>query len=688
MVKYEANLAEVLDELDAYYFSRIAIKQSLYTDFMIGAQYWKDSRLFAYIKGKTPAMPPLPKKSATSQNYWWYSPDYLEVRENKKLLENKDLYSTFSQRDKKYYFYWRACALDGEYLTAHTKYVLVLLEELLANPYTSSEAVQQITSHYDQLCTQYKDQLIGLDSDLIALRIVYSLMHNASVPLPARGNKDYYNMEGELLTNIWISRYHNGQEPELPVELINVIVNHAFLDKGYFAEGDGVSKRQILSKAINLAVNWMKENQSIDVLQKWGPRVPSTFDVDLQTNPISIHEQHFQVKLKRYTGSYNLINFFNAVVKSTENSMRALFKFRGKLRNIEIPEELQKELDTLVRMEYDPEFAKKAEKKKEVHLDFEAISALRTQSDQVREALKVEEEDLPDPIVIQSVQQTQPQEDVVLDDGFSLPASHVHQLQPQPSEPSNHEALQKIAGNLTKQEASMLRQIKEKGGSFPFTERRSGLMQSVNLLAETYLHTPMLVQEGKKIHVAEGMLENLEQMLKLEVQPAQTSAKTSGKKPGNQKSSAAAGTASNKTASVEAGPVDTALAEAGSVDTALADTASGGRSEAGKDQKTPGGFSAHPAVSSSNELSPLESYILGLSDFQKQALGIVLSGNDVDGRLESLAMQNFTMPDLIIDELNMAFEPIMNDVLIDSYDGQTTVLEQYKEQLETLLKGE
>ena len=76
-------------------------------------------------------------------------------------------------------------------------------------------------------------------------------------------------------------------------------------------------------------------------------------------------------------------------MRFTENTLREIYKSRGRLRGVTVDKDIEGLIKKFLEKEYSP---KKPLEKNTLKLDVNSINELRKQSDAVREALEVPEE--------------------------------------------------------------------------------------------------------------------------------------------------------------------------------------------------------------------------------------------------------------------------------------------------------
>lgn len=75
-----------------------------------------------------------------------------------------------------------------------------------------------------------------------------------------------------------------------------------------------------------------------------------------------------------------------------------------------------------------------------------------------------------------------------------------------------------------------------------------------------------------------------------------------------------------------------------------------------------------------------------LSSTQKEILYIILSQENIRGRIEEIANAEMSMPEILVDEINDIATQYIGDILIDTFGDEMCVLEQYADELKKAMK--
>lgn len=95
-------------------------------------------------------------------------------------------------------------------------------------------------------------------------------------------------------------------------------------------------------------------------------------------------------------------------------------------------------------------------------------------------------------------------------------------------------------------------------------------------------------------------------------------------------------------------------------------------------EKTPETQSLSKYFDISHLSEKAEQIVSMLTDIQQEALWIILTKENPQEQLEIIANEAFTMPEILIDEINEISTQLLDDILIDAFGDVPCVLEQYE----------
>ena len=83
---------------------------------------------------------------------------------------------------------------------------------------------------------------------------------------------------------------------------------------------------------------------------------------------------------------------------------------------------------------------------------------------------------------------------------------------------------------------------------------------------------------------------------------------------------------------------------------------------------------------------PMKTFIENLSIEQEKIICIIIQNDLKQEKIEKIAEENMTMPEIMLDEINELATQYLDDILIDLFGNEINILEQYKEELRKAMK--
>ena len=291
-------------------------------------------------------------------------------------------YHSMTSAQQKWYFYWRDQVRNGAYPDTDLSYVFVHVYELINNV-----GVRDGAHGYQQLHTlwlNYRDRYRKLDHYLIDWLADYTVLNDCLVdPLAV------YHEAFELNIfvrdpDILLAKVLNGSTVPLTLPLITLLANYRIQHSKFYINGNRASVEETIPKVLDRVNSHMKEKDGAGIFEKFRPGSPSV----VQRHPFQSGVYAGRRNLTtiatvfRYSHCAGLRTFLTAVIKHSENCLRELRGYRGRLRGYGLPPEIKPIIEEFVRaLSIPPPVRQK------VVVDLTRVEELTRDSDRVREML-------------------------------------------------------------------------------------------------------------------------------------------------------------------------------------------------------------------------------------------------------------------------------------------------------------
>ncbi|WP_419020897.1 TerB N-terminal domain-containing protein [Eubacterium callanderi] len=300
-------------------------------------------------------------------------------------------YDSMDRRQRAWYFYWRTQVRKGEYPDTDLSYIFVHIYELL-----SGCGWKQASDGYSQLMSlwmSYRERFPQMDHYLFGWIFDFAKLYQLDFTMPEICN---FQLPSQAVIRDLLLDQHSDEKPlRLPFPLICSLCDYSIMGSKFYKDGHQQLMQEAIPRVVALADAVLLKEKGRGIFAIYGPNRPRKQSYyAFQSAVCPEANKRIDLSVKAYSVSTRLRNYVNQLVRYSENVLRSLYGYRGRLRGVELEPELSSLVESFLKKEYTPkENAEKAPPKQvEVKLDFDSIASLRAQSDAVRDALEVADE--------------------------------------------------------------------------------------------------------------------------------------------------------------------------------------------------------------------------------------------------------------------------------------------------------
>ncbi|MFP4975902.1 TerB N-terminal domain-containing protein [Paenibacillus sp. CN-4] len=300
-------------------------------------------------------------------------------------------YGHMTGRQNRWYFYWRSRVREGEYLPTDLSYIFLHVYELIngvgwADPEDGRERLIAIWDAYRETYKRLDHYLGGWIAD-------FCFVHSLQPPLGliiARSKRPPGDLE-----ELELMRGLSGDPSTLSLSALSALSDYE-VGKSRFYTGEGrEAMERYLPKTLALLAAWMERKHGKPLLELYPPGEPvmrERFLFRSAVYDISLYGYSVLVPVVRITRQPRLRTLITHLFRLTENKLRQLYGFRGRLKGPAADPELEGLISRYLEREVEQERAKVPEGPR-VTIDAERVERLRRESEQVKELLTVEPAD-------------------------------------------------------------------------------------------------------------------------------------------------------------------------------------------------------------------------------------------------------------------------------------------------------
>lgn len=298
-------------------------------------------------------------------------------------------YSSMNKQQKEWYFYWRSEIRNGVYLKTDLSYIFIYIYELLSGyGYKCYEEGYILLLN---IWKNYRSEYPKLDRYLFSWAFDYTQLHNLKFEIPMYD--DINRIYDDVGKNALIEKYADKIPLKLPFFLIESLCNYPFKKSEFCNDNHQIMMNEAISRTISLVDAYLYKKTGNGIIAMYGPNEYEIQTRNLFCSSNSLYlNKHIDIKIKNYINTPGLCDYLKRVVLFTENTLRELYNFNSRKKNIILDLEVSKLIKSFLKREYSPKIESNTLKKVNMNLNFESINELRNQSDAVRDSLEVAEE--------------------------------------------------------------------------------------------------------------------------------------------------------------------------------------------------------------------------------------------------------------------------------------------------------
>ncbi|WP_234414174.1 TerB N-terminal domain-containing protein [Paenibacillus sp. CAA11] len=300
-------------------------------------------------------------------------------------------YEQMQSAQKRWYLYWRGEVRAGRYPDTDLSYVFVYLYELIhgigwREPKQGYELMDRIWQAYRQRYPKLDQYVREWLYDLV---LVFGLDPTPAEPL----SKIPRSLSPELRELEWRRRFR-AEPLELTWELLLQLIDYEVEKGRYYREQGRKVLREYLPKVVVLVDGYLSKTKGRRLLDLFMPREKrvtrylfrsAVYDHGLYgrtiTVPVLPISQHPPLRA-----------YLTQLTRLTENQLRELTGFKGRLRGIQVEPEVEQIISRYLRKEFELRRAKEVKSQvPAIKINTAKLRKLQRESDEVRDMLLTEE---------------------------------------------------------------------------------------------------------------------------------------------------------------------------------------------------------------------------------------------------------------------------------------------------------
>ncbi|MGG4095445.1 TerB N-terminal domain-containing protein [Paenibacillus lautus] len=301
-------------------------------------------------------------------------------------------YDQMASDQFKWYFYWREEVRSGRYPDTDLSYLFVYFYELIHGVGWSDPL--QGYALMEQAWMAYRKRYAKLDTYLREWLYDFMIVHGLDMPIRETYQRLPRVLSAELKEKEWKRRF-SLQPVELSWELLLDLLDYDVEKSRFYQESGRKDLEQYAPKVIALVDSYLAKMKGQRFIDRFQPR-PRQVKRHLFRSAVYDHGLYGRnvvltvVSLSEYAP---LRSYITGLVRLTENKLRELRGFKGRLRGQDAVEpEVEEIVTRYLKKEVQEQLeAQRKQAIPEVQIDTGKLHRLQRESDQVRDMLLTEE---------------------------------------------------------------------------------------------------------------------------------------------------------------------------------------------------------------------------------------------------------------------------------------------------------
>lgn len=299
-------------------------------------------------------------------------------------------YGVMNEPQRKWYMYWRTEVRQGRFPDTDLSYLFVHIYELI-----NGIGWQEPQEGYDQLkelWLNYRERLPQLDVYMQEWIIDYDLVHELNMSLSEIVELSSGYLPPEIL-DMELQRLLSSNISDISLKLLQRYYDYDITLSKFYRDGGMKVLEQYIPRVMVLVDSYLLRTRKAGILDQFELNHERIIERTLFRKAVydeSIYGKSVQMTYVPIGEHADFVQFVTRVFRCTENKCRELLGFRGRLRG----KTLEPELANVIERYLDKAFAIEQMPVVEqpiVRIDAEKLASLQKESEYVRRALMIEE---------------------------------------------------------------------------------------------------------------------------------------------------------------------------------------------------------------------------------------------------------------------------------------------------------
>ncbi|MGO4729442.1 TerB N-terminal domain-containing protein [Paenibacillus sp. 2KB_22] len=300
-------------------------------------------------------------------------------------------YGVMNEAQRKWYLYWRKEVRQGRYPDTDLSYLFVHIYELI-----NGIGWQNAQDGYDQLkqlWVNYRERLPQLNIYMQEWMVDYVLVHQLDMFLSEVMGLSGGYLPAEMLDRE-LQRILQDKVSDISLNMLQRYYDYDITLSKFYRDGGKEVMEQYIPRVMALVHSYLERTRQVGLLSETEPNVERTVERVLFRKAVyddSIYGRSVSFRYMPIGEQAEFVQMVTRIYRCTENKLRELLGFRGRLRGQALEPELANLIERYLDKAYATEQAETVEPPV-IRIDTEKLASLQQESEYVRLALTIEDD--------------------------------------------------------------------------------------------------------------------------------------------------------------------------------------------------------------------------------------------------------------------------------------------------------
>ncbi|MNI07632.1 hypothetical protein D3C73_606430 [compost metagenome] len=297
-------------------------------------------------------------------------------------------YDHMTESQRKWYYYWRSEVRNERYPNTDLSYIFIYVYEIIngvgwSDPRMGYELLDKISMAYGRKYPQLNGYLKEWISDFV-------LIHSLEVPLIEIFARAGGACSGELM-DMELLRIFRDQPSQIYLELLLTLSDYDLRRSKFYLEGGKSDLEMYLPRIVALVDAYLQKSSEMKLIDKFPPGQQQITERYLFRSAVydsTLYGRTTTIKTVPIRSVAPLREYITQIIRFTENKLREIKGFKGRLRGVSLEQEIGRLIDRYL----EKELTQKAASEPAVTIDADKLALLQQDTEFVRNMLTIEEE--------------------------------------------------------------------------------------------------------------------------------------------------------------------------------------------------------------------------------------------------------------------------------------------------------